>query len=160
MLENFPNITSVNFSGCDGYTKDWRGNRDEKVSEGIYGMLFCEFSFPRLRPSPHLMECSFLRVAGSINRTTFDVLCGVETLNLKGTHCEFAAWVIGKYKKSGNHLVEIKDVPRDIQGSIEVLEFVAAHLNVLDLHDCSRIEGKQTSNEISWDLLCAPVRNS
>ena len=105
------------------------------------------------------MECSFLRVAGSINRATFDVLCGVETLGFTGTKLEFAAWVIGKYKESGNHLVEIKDVPQDIQGSIEVLEFVAAHLNVLDLHDCSIIEGKQTSNEISWDLLCAPVRN-
>ena len=77
---------------------------------------------------------------------------------MKGTKCEFAAWVIGKYKESGNHLFEIKDVPEGIQGSIEVLEFVAAHLNVLDLHGCSEIEGKQTSNEISWDLLCAPVR--
>ena len=82
----------------------------------------------------------------------------METLNLKGTKYEFAAWVIGKYKESGNHLVEIKDVPRDIQGSIEVLEFVAAHLNVLDLHNCNAIGGKQTSNEISWDLLCGPVR--
>ena len=62
---------------------------------------------------------------------------------------EEAAWVIGKYKESGNHLIEIKDVPKDTQGSIEVLEFVAAHLNVLDLHDCSRIKGKQTSNENS-----------
>ena len=93
------------------------------------------------RTSPHLMECSFLRVAGSINRATFDVLCGVETLNLKGTHCEFAAWVISKYKESGNHLVDIKDVPRDIQGSIEVLEFVAAHLNVLDLTSCKNVAG-------------------
>ena len=95
------------------------------------------------------MECSFLRVPGTINRATFDVLCGVETLNLKGTKYEFAAWVIGKYKESGNHLVEIKDVPRDIQGSIEVLEFVAAHLNVLNLQSCTKIEGKHTSNEVS-----------
>ena len=95
---------------------------------------------------------------GTINRATFDVLCGVETLGFKGTKFEFAAWVIGKYKESGKHLIEIKDVPRDTRGSIEVLEFVAAHLNVLDLHACSRIEGKQTSNEISWDLLCVPVR--
>ena len=87
------------------------------------------------------MECSFLRVPGTINRATFDVLCGVETLNLKGTELEFAAWVIGEYKESGNHLVEIKDVPEGIQGSIEVLEFVAAHLNVLDLHGCKKIRG-------------------
>ena len=32
MLENCPNITSVNFSGCDGY-----GQYRVKVSEGIYG---------------------------------------------------------------------------------------------------------------------------
>ena len=95
------------------------------------------------------MECSFLRVPGTINRATFDVLCGVETLNLKGTKYEFAAWVIGKYKESGNHLVEIKDVPRDIQGSIEVLEFVAAHLNVLDLRGCYNIQGEHASNELS-----------
>ena len=95
-----------------------------------------------VRTSPHLMECSFLRVPGTINRATFDVLCGVETLNLKGTKYEFAAWVIGKYKESGNHLVEIKDVPRDIQGSIEVLEFVAAHLNVLDLQSCQNVAGQ------------------
>ena len=68
---------------------------------------------------------------------------------MKGTKCEFAAWVIGKYKESGNHLVEIKDVPRDIQGSIEVLEFVAAHLNVLNLRGCEKIEGEHTSNELS-----------
>ena len=105
--------------------------------------------FASLRTSPYLMECSFLRVPGTINRATFDVLCGVETLNLKGTKYEFAAWVIGKYKESGNHLVEIKDVPRDIQGSIEVLEFAAAHLNVLDLQSCEKIEGKHTSNEVS-----------
>ena len=95
---------------------------------------------------------------GTINRATFDILCGVETLGFTGTKFEFAAWVIGKYKESGKHLIEIKDVPRDTRGSIEVLEFVAAHLNVLDLHGCSGIEGEQTSNEISWDLLCAPVR--
>ena len=40
MLENCPNITSVNFSGCNGYNL-YGG----KVSEGIYGMLFCECSF-------------------------------------------------------------------------------------------------------------------
>ena len=68
---------------------------------------------------------------------------------MKGTKVEFAAWVIGKYKESGNHLVEIKDVPEDIRGSIEVLEFVAAHLNVLDLQSCKNIEGKHTSNEVS-----------
>ena len=95
------------------------------------------------------MECSFLRVPGTINRATFDVLCGVETLNLKGTKFEFAAWVIGKYKESGKHLIEIKDVPLDTRGSIEVLEFVAAHLNVLDLQSCRNIEGKHTSNEVS-----------
>ena len=44
MLENCPNISSVNFSGCDGYTRNEYGNR-KKVSEGIYGMLFCECSF-------------------------------------------------------------------------------------------------------------------
>ena len=88
------------------------------------------------------MECSFLRVPGTINRATFDVLCGVETLNLKGTKYEFAAWVIGKYKESGNHLVEIKDVPQHIRGSIEVLEFVAAHLNVLDLRRCRNVAGQ------------------
>ena len=37
MLENCPNITFMNFSGCDGYTKDSEGDRDKKVSEGIYG---------------------------------------------------------------------------------------------------------------------------
>ena len=95
------------------------------------------------------MECSFLRVPGTINRATFDVLCGVETLDLKGTDVQFAAWVIGKYKGSGNHLVEIKDVPKDIKGSIEVLEFVGAHLSILDLHGCRGIGGEHTSNEIS-----------
>ena len=95
------------------------------------------------------MESSFLRVPGTINRATFDVLCGVETLNLKGTKYEFAAWVIGKYKESGNHLVEIKHVPQDTQGSIEVLEFLAAHLNVLHLRGCENIEGEHTSNELS-----------
>ena len=83
---------------------------------------------------------------GTINRATFDVLCGVETLGFKGTKFEFAAWVIGKYKESGNHLVEIKDVPQDIEGSIDVLEFVAAHLNILDLHGCRKIEGEHTPN--------------
>ena len=95
------------------------------------------------------MGCSFLRVPGTINRATFDVLCGVETLNLKGMKFEFAAWVIGKYKESGNHLIEIKDVPRYIQGSIDVLEFVAAHLNVLNLRGCEKIEGEHTSNKLS-----------
>ena len=61
---------------------------------------------------------------------------------MKGTELEFAAWVIGEYKESGNHLVEIKDVPQDIQGSIEVLEFVAAHLNVLDLNFCKNVAGQ------------------
>ena len=68
---------------------------------------------------------------------------------MKGTKYEFAAWVIGKYRESGNRLVEIKDVPQDIQGSIEVLEFVSAHLNVLHLQSCKKIEGKHTSNEVS-----------
>ena len=45
MLENCPNITSVNFSGCDGIIVGWLGRPNEKVSEGIYGMLFCECSF-------------------------------------------------------------------------------------------------------------------
>ena len=45
MLENCPHITSVNFSECDGYFKDEYGDRKEKVSEGIYGMLLCECSF-------------------------------------------------------------------------------------------------------------------
>ena len=94
-------------------------------------------------------SCDTCEFPGTINRATFDVLCGVETLGFKGTKLEFAAWVIGKYKESGNHLIEIKDVPKDIKGSIEVLEFVAAHLNVLDLHDCRKIEGKRPSNEIS-----------
>ena len=72
--------------------------------------------------------------------------------------------VIDKYKELWardqimRRYLNFEDMPRDTRGSIEVLEFVAAHLNVLDLHACSRIEGKQTSNEISWDLLCVPVR--
>ena len=68
---------------------------------------------------------------------------------MKGTKYEFAAWVIGKYKESGNHLVEIKDVPEGIQGSIEVLEFVGAHLSILDLQSCYGIKGEHTSNELS-----------
>ena len=71
MLENCPNITSVNFSGCDGYTRDSRGDRDEKVSEGIYGMLFCECSFVFGVPVPTLCW-NFLAASLALNFLLFE----------------------------------------------------------------------------------------
>ena len=72
----------------------------------------------------------------------FDVLCGTDKLNLKGTKFEFAAFVIGKYKESGGRLTEITKVPANIKGSIDVLEFVGNDLQLVDLKFCQNIIGK------------------
>ena len=76
-----------------------------------------------------------------MNQASFDVLCGAEMLNLKGTPFEFAAWVIAKYKESGRHLEEIKDVPKNIKGSIDVIQFISADLRVVNLRSCKSITG-------------------
>ena len=72
----------------------------------------------------------------------FDALCGVETLEMNGAAFEFAAFVIATYKESGGKLTEITEVPKDIKGSIDVLEFVGKDLQVVDLNRCRSIEGK------------------
>ena len=72
----------------------------------------------------------------------FDVLCGVETLEVNGMAFEFAAFVISTYIESGGKLTEITEVPKDIKGSIDVLEFVGKDLQVVDLNGCRSIEGK------------------
>ena len=71
----------------------------------------------------------------------FDVLCGVETLEMKGTAFEFAAFVIATYKESGGKLTEITEVPKDIKGSIDVLEFVP-NVVTLNLIGCKKVDGK------------------
>ena len=38
----------MNFSGCKGYTKDWGGRRDKKVSKGIYGDIKVLEHLPQL----------------------------------------------------------------------------------------------------------------
>ena len=72
----------------------------------------------------------------------FDLLCGVETLEMKETAFEFAALVITKYKESGGKLTEITKVPLEMQGSIDVLEFVGRDLRVVSLVNCEKIIGK------------------
>ena len=49
-------------------------------------------------------------------------------------------WVIKKYKKRGNSLVEV--VPEDITGAIDVLGFAGAALKLVDLSDCSNLKGE------------------
>ena len=77
-----------------------------------------------------------------ITQDLFGILCGVEKLNLKGAKFEFTAFVIGKYKESGSRLTEI-DVNlcdrKNMQGSIDVLEFVGTNLRVADLSNCKDI---------------------
>ena len=92
---------------------------------------------------------------GKIDQVTFDVLCGVEALDMKNTQFEFAAWVIGKYKESGRHLVEIKGVPKEIEGSIDVLEFVGKDLKVVDMSRRRNISGKKphVSCNFLWVVL-------
>ena len=51
-------------------------------------------------------------------------------------------WVIKKYKEGGNSLVEVKGVPEDITGEIDVLGFAGADLKVVDLKDCSNLKGE------------------
>ena len=51
-------------------------------------------------------------------------------------------WVIKKYKEGGNSLVEVKGVPEDITGAIDVLGFAGADLKVVDLKDCSNLKGE------------------
>ena len=72
----------------------------------------------------------------------FDVLCGVEKLNMEDTQFEFAAFVIAKYKESGGRLTELTEVPEGMQGSIDVLAFVGADLESVDLTFCTLISGK------------------
>ena len=72
----------------------------------------------------------------------FDVLCGVETLEMKGAAFEFAAFVIATCKESGGKLTGVMEVPKDIKGSIDVLEFVGTDLQVAELSVCRSIKGK------------------
>ena len=72
----------------------------------------------------------------------FNALLGVGELNLEGTKFEFAAFVIAKYKEGGGRLTEIKGVRKGMHGSIEVLAFVGADLQSVDLNGCRYISGK------------------
>ena len=51
-------------------------------------------------------------------------------------------WVIKKYKEGGNSLVEVKGVPEDITGAIDVLGFAGADLKVVDLNHCPGMTGE------------------
>ena len=51
-------------------------------------------------------------------------------------------WVIKKYKEGGNSLVEVKGVPEDITGAIDVLGFAGAALKLVDLKGCSNLTGE------------------
>ena len=51
-------------------------------------------------------------------------------------------WVIKKYKEGGNSLVEVKGVPEDITGAIDVLGFAGANLKLVDLRDRRDLTGE------------------
>ena len=51
-------------------------------------------------------------------------------------------WVIKKYKEGSKSLVEVKGVPEDITGAIDVLGFAGAALKLVDLKDCSNLTGE------------------
>ena len=76
-----------------------------------------------------------------MSKALFDVLCGVSSLEVSGTGIAFEGLVINQYKDNGKCLVEIKDVPREIKGSIDVLAFVGADLANLNLHGCKNLTG-------------------
>lgn len=70
--------------------------------------------------------------AAKIDQSFFDVLCGVEFLNMEGTSCELEAFVITRYKESGSDLsIERKH----LKGSINVFKYVSAGLTSVKLRD-------------------------
>ena len=72
----------------------------------------------------------------------FDLLYGFDKLEVKDTNLEFAALVIGQLKESGGRLMEIKQVPENIKGSIDVLNFVrSTALQEVNLRNCKNITG-------------------
>ena len=142
MLENCPNITSVNFSGCDGYSKDWILQPIKKVSEGIYGMLFCECSFvfgvpvrffwKNFLPSMRILR-EFSRVARRTCRNFLEFSSLYSTVSL--THSCPACLLILFHS-----------------GDIQVLE-KCTQLTKVNFHKCRRITGACCLEERSFSRL-------
>ena len=65
------------------------------------------------------------------SQSAFDFLCNhSEAIDFGDL---LMGWVIKKYKEGGNSLVEVKGVPEDITGAIDVLGFAGADLKLVDL---------------------------
>lgn len=98
---------------------------------------------------PQMTELNFegcRLITGTMDQAIIGVLCGCESLNMKGTGTqmdELTTWIMTKYEESGHRLVEIKDVPKDIKGSIDVLKlkFVGKDLKVVNFNGCKWITG-------------------
>ena len=67
---------------------------------------------------------------------------------MSGSGLAFEGFVIKKYKGSGERLVDIERVPKDIRGSIDVLAFVGADLAKVNLQGCNKITGKEFSSAL------------
>ena len=85
-----------------------------------------------------------------MTKSLFDFLCGIGSLEVSGSGLAFEGLVIKKYKDSGERLVDIGSVPREIMGSIDVLAFVGADLANVNLGWCQQITGKELFQHTSF----------
>ena len=102
------------------------------------------------------------------SQSAFDFLCNhSEAIDFGDL---LMGWVIKKYKEGGNSLVEVKGVPEDITGAIDVLGFAGADLKLVDLSGRSDLRGEgllsshasicaaRPYSEHSAPSKCTPVR--
>ena len=74
------------------------------------------------------------------SQSAFDFLCNhSEAIDFGDL---LMGWVIKKYKEGGNSLVEVKGVPEDITGTMDVLVFAGADLKLVDLSGRSDLRGE------------------
>ena len=136
----------INYSNAGVFTcKIIRMISDIRAKHGQYSVNLEHCKFTLTEDLTDISDMTSIDLSGFTSlhvgsQSAFDFLCHhSEAIDLGDL---LMGWVIKKHKEGGNSLVEVKGVPRDITGAIDVLGFAGAALKLVDLKDCSFLTGE------------------